>query len=242
MISVCMLSKNSARTIANALESVRDFPEVLILDNGSTDDTIEIAKSYPNVKVIQAPFTGFGPLRNQLAAQATHDWILALDTDEALSPSLLAEINKLSLDPITVYSMPRDNYYDGKHIKGCGWHPDRVLRLYNRKETSYCNSAVHESVLAKRETRLKNAILHTPFRTTAEFIAKMQQYTTLYAEQHQDKSASFSKALTHALFAFFRSYFLRRGLFLGSQGFIISLYNANSVFYKYLKLSELAKK
>lgn len=241
MITVCILSKNSAATIAQTLDSVQTFPEVLVLDNGSTDQTIAIAKNYPNVKVVEAPFTGFGPLRNQLANLAAHDWIFALDTDEVVSAALLAEIRALQLDPQQVYTIPRDNYYHGKHIRGCGWYPDRVIRLYHRKKTAYSNAPVHESVQTDSVAviRLTAPIQHTPFRSTAEFLAKMQQYSSLFATQYkQQRKSSVYKAFFHSAYAFFRSYFFQKGFLLGSEGFIISLYNSNTVFYKYLKLWE----
>ncbi len=241
MISVCILAKNSESTIGKTLASVRSFPEVIVLDNGSTDTTMEIARSFPNVRVIETIFSGFGPLRNEAASHATHDWILALDTDETLSPALLTEVEGLELSADTVYSMPRDNYYNGKHIKGCGWHPDRVLRLYHRKKTRYSNASVHESVITDHvQVRcLEAPLLHTPFRTTADFLAKMQNYSTLYALQHgKVRKSSLAKAFFHSLFTFFRCYFFQRGFLLGAEGFIVSLYNSNTVFYKYLKLWE----
>ena len=240
MISVCMLSKNSAATIANALASVSTFAEVILLDNNSTDDTLVIARQFPNVRIINHPFIGFGPLRNAAAAYAANDWILALDTDEELSSPLLAEIASLPLDPALTYSMPRHNCYNKKHIKGCGWHPDRVVRLYYRKNARYSEDQVHESVLSPFTPRqLQNPILHTPFRSTTQFLAKMEHYSTLFAEQYAGKKkGSPLKAILHSCFAFIRSYFLRMGWKLGAEGFIVSLYNSNSTFYKYIKLWE----
>ncbi|MBS0625398.1 MAG: glycosyltransferase family 2 protein [Verrucomicrobia bacterium] len=239
MISVCILAKNSAATIAQTLESVRSFPEVIVYDNGSTDETIPIARSFPNVLVREGPFLGFGPMRNEAARLAAHDWILALDTDEVLSPALIEEIRALKLQSGTVYKFNRHNFYNGKKINGCGWDRDRVVRLYNRTETGYGPDAVHESVIELRVLFLNNPILHTPFRATEEFLAKMQIYSRLYAEQHEGKkSPTFFRALSSGFFAFFKSYFLQRGLLLGREGFLISLYNGNSAFYKYVKLIE----
>jgi glycosyltransferase involved in cell wall biosynthesis len=239
MITVCILLKDGARTLAETLDSVRSFNEIIVLDNGSTDESKKIATSYPNVRWMESSFIGFGPLRNVASALASNDWILALDADEVISQELLKEINALHKDPKSVYSIPRDNYYNGKHIKGCGWYPDRVIRLYNRKETRYSDSQVHESVIAQKVEPLHSPILHTPFQTTADFLAKMQHYSTLFAKQYAGKKKSSPiKAFFHSLFAFFRSYFLRSGWRLGAEGFIISLYNSNTVYYKYLKLYE----
>ncbi len=245
MITVCILAKNSAATLEETLESTRNFAEVLLLDNGSTDATLDIARRFSNVRIVEHPFIGFGRLRNKAAELASNEWILALDTDEVLSPPLLSELNALSLELKTIYSMPRENYYNGKHIKGCGWHPDRVLRLYNRRWTRYGDSQVHESLQIPPgglEQTLSAPILHTPFRSAAEFLAKMQHYSTLFAQEHAGKKrSSCAKAFFHGAWAFVRSYLIQRGCLLGAEGFAVSLYNANSVIYKYLKLSEKNK-
>jgi hypothetical protein len=181
-------------------------------------------------------------LRNLAASLAQNDWILALDSDEILSSPLLVELASLKLDPTCAYAIPRHNFYNGKQIKGSGWHPEWVVRLYHRKKTAYSNTAVHESVLTDpvKVVRLQHPILHTPYRATADFLAKMQHYSTLFAEQNRGKKrSSVSKAAGHAIFAFFKSYVLQRGILDGKEGFIISLYNANTAFYKYLKLAEI---
>ncbi len=239
MISVCILTKNSAASLGKTLDSVRPFSEVLLLDNGSTDNTLAIASAYPNVKIHQSPFVGFGPLRNKAAALASHDWILAIDSDEIVSPALASEIFALRLDG--AYLIPRHNFYNGKRIRGCGWDPEAVVRLYNRQQTRYSDAAVHEALLVPphEAIRLKSPLLHTPYRSTSDFLAKMEHYSTLFARQYAGKrKSSFAKALGHGAFAFFRSYLLKRGWLCGKEGFIISFYNGSTAFYKYLKLAE----
>lgn len=239
MISVCILSKNSEKTLASTLESAKSFPEIILLDTGSKDQTIRIAKEYPNVKVFETLFKGFGPLRNEAASLASFDWILALDSDEIISPSLLLELSSMTLNPKVAYSMPRHNFYNGKRIKGCGWSPDRVVRLYNKNYVQFSKASVHESLELYPQIPFRSPLFHTPYRSTSDFLLKMEHYSSLFAEQYKGKrKSSFSKALLHSSFAFFRSYFLKRGIFDGKEGFAISLYNANTAFYKYLKLFE----
>ncbi|PIS02928.1 MAG: glycosyltransferase family 2 protein [Chlamydiae bacterium CG10_big_fil_rev_8_21_14_0_10_42_34] len=239
-ITVCILTKNAESTIEETLDSTHLFSEVLILDNGSTDATLAIASKYPNVVIHKAPFIGFGPLRNRLAELATNDWILALDSDEIVSPPLSQELDQLTLDPHFTYNFPRHNFYDGKQVRGCGWDKEYVARLYNRNATRFSDALVHESLITLKPLTLQYPLLHTPYRSTTEFLAKMQHYSTLFAEQHRGKkSSSFSKALLHGIYAFIRSYFFKKGIFCGKRGFIISLYNANTTFYKYLKLYEV---
>jgi glycosyltransferase involved in cell wall biosynthesis len=244
MISVCILTKNSAATLKATLDSTAHFPEVLLLDNGSTDETLTIAATYPNVCIHQSPFIGFGPLRNRAASLAAHDWILALDSDEVLSPPLQREIAQISLNPQCAYRIPRHNFYNQKRIRGCGWDPESVCRLYHRKATAFSSAQVHESLLTHNLTilPLKHPLLHTPYRSVADFLTKMQHYSTLFAEQNQHrKDASLPKAMGHALFAFFKTYLIKRGWMCGAEGFFISFYNAHTAFYKYMKLRELNK-
>lgn len=243
MISVCILTKNAASTLRATLDSLRSFSEVILLDNGSTDETLSLARAYPNVQIHETPFIGFGPLRNKASLLARYDWILSVDSDEIVSPALLAEIDQLSLDPACAYVLPRHNYYNGKRIRGCGWDPEYVARLYHREHARFSDAQVHESLIANRKQRLSGPLYHTPYRSTTDFLAKMQHYSTLFAEQNQGKKrASFPIALLHASAAFCRSYFLKRGIFCGAEGFLISLYNANTTLYKYLKLAEKNRK
>jgi glycosyltransferase involved in cell wall biosynthesis len=240
-IAICILTKNAAATLPQTLDSVKRFSEVVILDNGSTDETLEIARGYPNTRCEKTPFIGFGPLRNKAAAHATKDWILALDSDEVLSQPLLEELEKLSLDPKCVYAIPRHNFYRGRRIRGCGWQNEQVVRLYNRSSAAYQTQAVHESIdtSSLRVVELKMPILHTPYSSIGSFLEKMERYTTLFAEERKGKiPSSIYKAIGHGFFAFFRSYFLKRGFLDGKEGFEISLYNGNTAFYKYLKLME----
>ncbi|MDE3055093.1 MAG: glycosyltransferase family 2 protein [Verrucomicrobiota bacterium] len=239
-ISVCILTKNASATIAECLEALTAFSQVLLLDNGSQDKTIEIAKKYPNVEIHTSPFLGFGPLRNLAASLARHDWILGIDSDEVLSSPLLREIQSLNLDSEKIYSIPRHNFFRGKWIRGAGWHPDRVLRLYHRAATSYTGQ-VHESLRKEGVAIhfLHSPIFHTPYRSISDFLVKMELYSTLFAEEHRGKrKSSLAKAIGHSLFTFCKNYFFQRGYRAGSEGFIISLYNAHTAFYKYIKLSE----
>lgn len=242
MLSVTILTKNSEETLEATLESVKEFPEVVLLDTGSTDGTLEIAKKFPNVKVFHAPFQGFGPTHNQASSLAVNDFILSLDSDEVLTNELAEEIRSLSLDSNTIYAIPRNNYFKGKHIKGCsGWYPDFVTRIYNRKSTSFDDAAVHEKIIQGplKKIFLKNPMNHVPYRKIEDFLQKMQTYTTLFAEQNKGrKKSSLSKAVLHGLACFIKSYFFKKGFLLGYEGFFISLYNGHTAFYKYIKLLE----
>ncbi len=244
-IAVTILTKNCGDTLLATLQSLEAFREIIILDTGSVDDTLEIAGEFPHVKIYHAEFKGFGPLHNEATSLASMEWILSIDSDEILSPELAQEIQELQLDPACVYSIQRDNYFNGKRIRCCaGWYPDRVVRLYHRRKTKFSNDAVHEKILREglQEIPLKHTLKHTPYRSISDFLEKMQKYSTLFAEQNRGKKkSSFGKAVFHGLGAFFKNYFIKLGIMGGKEGFIISLYNSQTAFYKYLKLAELNK-
>ncbi|MDN3507879.1 MAG: glycosyltransferase family 2 protein [Simkaniaceae bacterium] len=240
-----MLTKNSEKTIHQALRSVESLAEVILIDTGSSDRTLEMAKEFDNVKIYSHAFTGFGDLKNLAMTYASNDWILSLDSDEVLTPEALKEICETNLDSSTVYSFPFHNYYNGKWIKGCGWYPDRHIRLYNKKVTSFSASFVHEGIEVDHVgvVKFKNAIDHFSYLNIDDFLRKMESYSTLFAEQNQfKKESSILKAFLHGFFAFFKSYFIKRGFFDGREGFIISMYNGQTTFYKYLKLWEFNQK
>ena len=240
-LSVTILTKNSQKYLEEVLSALQMFNEVLICDTGSDDGTLDIASRFPNVVIHKRPFNGFGPTHNEASSLAKHDWILSIDSDEIVTPALASEIQALALERGSIYSFPRHNEYRGKWIRWCGWHPDRVIRIYNRLDTRFTDVQVHEAVDARhlKEIRLKAPLRHFSYANTSDFLQKMQSYSTLFAQQTQGKkSSSLGKAVSHGLYTFFKSYILKRGFMGGSEGFEISIYNANTAFYKYLKLAE----
>ena len=241
MITATVLTKNSQKTLKATLESLKNFNEVIVLDSGSTDSTISIAKTYPNVTIHSTPFLGFGPMHNYATKLSSNDWILSVDSDEIITKELADEIHSLTLDPECVYSIQRENYYNGKRIKCCsGWHPDQVVRLYNRSKTCFSNDLVHEKILHDNLAlkHIKNTMTHTPYQEIGDFLSKMQTYSHLFAKQNHGEPSSLTQALIHSWFAFIKSYIFKRGFLAGREGFIISLYNSHTAYYKYLKLAE----
>ena len=244
-ISVTMLTKNSARELARVLDSVRDFDEVVILDSGSTDATLDIARRFSNTRIHTARFNGFGPMHNQAVALARNDWIFSLDSDEVVSAELAQELASLALDENAVYSIPMHNYYNGKWIRWCGWYPDRHVRLFHRKKTGFTEAEVHEAVMTQglREVALTNPVRHYSYSCVADFIAKTQLYSDLFARQYQGKKkSSLGKAVAHGAATFVKCFVVKRGFLGGREGFIISASNAYGTFYKYLKLLEANEK
>jgi glycosyltransferase involved in cell wall biosynthesis len=242
MISVAIIVKDGEKYIEECLRSLAAFDDVLLLDTGSTDRTMEIARRFENVRIEEHAFAGFGPTKNQAARSAKHDWILSVDSDEVVTPELSSEIHSLTLDDSQVYRFSRHSYYRGKFIKGCGWYPDKILRLYNRKRTGLNDNQVHESVMVKEGmgiVDLKGVLKHYPYDNAGSLVAKLQFYSTLFAEQNQGKiKSSPCKAVLRGMAAFFKGYVIRKGFLDGYAGFHIAFCQGLATYLKYLKLYE----
>lgn len=246
-ISAVILVKNAEKTIAECLESLCAFGEVVLLDNGSTDATLDIAAKYPNVKIFHEPnFCGFGKMKNIALSKATNDWILSIDSDEVLMPEIVSQINAMQLNDNTVVALSRLNYYGNRCMKCCGWYPDYVWRIFNRKYTRFNENIVHEGVENKPDTQkvyIKDAIKHYAADSMESIIQKMNRYTTLSAQEKykKGKKASVIGAIFRFIHTFNMNYFFRRGIFYGYKGFVVSLLNASGSFYRHMKLYELNK-
>jgi len=240
-VSVVMIVKNGAATLAQCLESLRMFSDVVVYDNGSTDGTREIARAFANVRQIEGEFDGFGTTKNRAAAYAAHDWVLSLDCDEVLSDAIVEEIAALALDTQKVYSLLRKNFYKTTEIRHC-WGADEIVRLYHRGTTRYSDKRVHEHVLTDglEKEKLKNSFSHYPYQSISEFVQKADRYSTLFATDNAGKrSSSPAKAFFNGLYSFFRTYVLKRGFLDGYAGLVIAFSHMVTNFYKYIKLYEL---
>ena len=249
-ISVCILVKNAQNTLPQCLESLRDFGEIVLLDNNSTDKTLQIAQefntAYKNLRIEKSEFIGFGALKNLCVSYAKNEWILSIDSDEVLENEALSEIKTLDLKQNCVVALGRKNLYDGEWIKACGWYPDFVWRIFNKNFTGFNDNFVHESVKIPQNAEkiyLKNALKHYAVNSMESIIAKMNRYTSFSAQEKfkKGKKASFLGAIVRFHLTFFRDYFLRKGFLYGYKGFIVALLNAEGAFYRYAKLYELQK-
>ena len=240
-ITVVLINKNSEQKLKPCLESLKDFKEVILYDNGSSDKSLEIAKKYKNIKIYEGEFLGFGASKKKASNFATNDWIFSLDTDECISTKLKEELKALNLEDKAVYSLRRDNYYKNRLIKTCGWYGERVLRLYNKKITNFNDNKVHEHIISKglKKIKLNEPINHYSFRKIADFLDKIQIYSEIYAKEHKNKkNISIFNALFRGFYSFFKSYILKKGITEGFDGFIISFFNGLGTTVKYLKLKE----
>lgn len=249
-MSVCILVKNAENTIKECLESLKEFGEIILLNNNSTDTTLEIAykfnQTYKRLRVEQSEFIGFGALKNLVVNYAKYEWILSIDSDEVLENETLNEIKTLDLNECCVVALARKNLYNGEWIKACGWYPDYVWRIFNKNFTAFNDHFVHESVKIPPNAEkiyLKSGVKHYAFKDIESIITKMNRYTSFSADEKfkKGKKTSFFGAIARFHLTFFRDYFLRKGFLYGYKGFIIALLNAEGAFYRYAKLYELHK-
>lgn len=245
-ISITILTKDSQKYLNECLSALHEFDEIIVLDNGSTDETMQIANSFENVTVHEHEFIGFGPLKQLAVSYTKNDWVLSIDSDEIFSKELVKEILELNLESKNVYSISRDNYYNKKLVKCCGWNNDVVERLFDKRSTNFNAKQVHEKLIIPANSevvQLKNSFKHYTFDSLSELIFKMDKYSTLYAKENKNKkSSSAAKAFFSGFYAFFKNYILQKGFLCGYEGLIISISNANGAFYKYAKLYEENKK
>ena len=243
-ISVVIIVKNGEKVISKTLESIQDFNDVVVYDNGSTDKTLSIVKNYSNVNLIQGSFSGFGPTKNKAATFAKNNWILSLDADEVIGKDFVNNLKGQSLNQQVVYQIFRKNYYKHTHIKHC-WSNDKIVRLYHCQQTRFNNKKVHESVLSKglNVELLPGFIDHYPYGSISDFVKKLDVYSTEFARDNVGKkSSSPIKAVLNGGFSFFKTYFLKRGFLDGYAGLVIAFSHMATNFYKYIKLYELNQK
>ncbi len=243
-ISATIIAVNEERKIARAIESLRCCDEIVVIDSGSTDRTVEIARNL-GARVVESPWPGYAKQKNAAAAEACHDWIFSLDADEALSEALEAEIWQLkkSGPQYDAYTMPRMAQYLGKWILHSGWYPDRKVRLYDRRKARWVGEFVHESVQVDGTVgHLKSNLLHHTCDSLSEHLRTLDHYTTLAAQEvvARRRPVTLKNLIIDPTWTFCRTYFLQRGFMDGLEGLIIAHMAATYTFLKYAKARNMS--
>lgn len=238
-ITATIITLNEERNIARAIESLRCCDEILVLDSGSTDRTVELAQNL-GARVIEAGWRGYAGQKNWAAEQAGNDWILSLDADEALSEALEAEIWSLKKNGprFEAYTMPRLARYLGKWILHSGWYPDRKVRLYHRAHAKWVGDVVHESVQPSGTVgHLDANILHFTIDSLSEHVKSLDRYTTLAAQDLVERKVHIGlwRLIVDPPWTFIKTYFFQRGFQDGLEGVIIAYMAAFYTFLKYSK-------
>jgi glycosyltransferase involved in cell wall biosynthesis len=245
-LSAVLIVLNEERNLGGALASVAFCDDVVVLDGGSTDRTLEIARAAGARVVDGAPWPGFVEQRNRVLGLARHDWVLALDADERVTPALRDEIQALRASGFghAGYRIPRVAHYLGRWIRGTDWYPDPQLRLFDRRLGRWQGALIHESVKVQGSVgRLRGDLEHHTYLDVSDHMQTIDRYTTLWARQAHAEGRrvhAFETTLATA-WAFLRNYILRRGFLLGEAGLTVSTLNAYYTTAKLVKLRELAR-
>lgn len=242
-LSVVMIVKNEANSLAECLASVTWADEIVVLDSGSDDATVEIARRYTDKVYVDSDWQGFGVQRQRAQSKATGDWILMLDADERPTPELIAEIRAVAGQGLqdAVFAIPRLSYCFGRFIRHSGWYPDYVVRLYPRLRVTYSSARVHEGVVLPEGIevkRLRGDLLHYTYRDLQHYLVKSAHYAAEWGLQRQlqGKRSSLSQGVLHGIACFVRMYLIKAGFLDGRQGLLLALLSAHSTFIKYADL------
>lgn len=242
-LTVTIITLDEADHIAAAIESVSWADEVIVVDAGSTDDTVAIARAH-GARTETRAWTGWVDQKNYAASLARNDWILSLDADERVTPALAAEIRALLANEPRYrgYRIRRVTFHLGRWIRTTDFYPDCQTRLYHRRAARWRGRYVHESVRVDGPVgRLQGELQHYSYKDLRDHLARIDRYTTLAARQMHEsgRRAGPLDLLLHPPAAFLRNYLLRRGFLDGTVGLTLSMINAYAVFLKFVKLWEL---
>ena len=239
-LAVTVITKNESKHIRHCLESVKWVDEIIVLDSGSTDDTVAICREYTD-KVFATDWPGFGIQKNRAIQKATSEWILSVDADESVSEALRREIEEAIHQPgkRVAYQIPRRSSYCGRFMRHSGWWPDYVTRLFRQGVARFSDDLVHERLMVQGATgRLTNPLMHEAFNDLEEVLETANVYSSAGARlmHQQHKTASLMGAVSHGLWSFFHTYVVRAGFLDGKEGFMLAVSNGEGTYYKYLKL------
>ena len=242
-LSAVMIVKDEARGLEPALAALDWADEIVVVDAGSRDDTVAIARRHTDRVFVESDWQGYGIQRRRAQARASGDWLLWIDADEIVTPALADEIRAaVARDDRTVaFELPRLSWVFGRFIRHGGWYPDPVLRLYPAGRGRYSDALVHEHVeLAPgmQVERLREPLLHYTYRDMQHYLVKSAAYARAWADtrERQGRSASLLQGLLHGSGCFLRMYVLRAGFLDGPQGLLLALLSAHSTFVKYADL------
>jgi glycosyltransferase involved in cell wall biosynthesis len=246
-LSVIVIARDEEKHLGAALDSVSWADEIVVVDSGSRDRTVDIAREHGANVVTTDDWPGFGPQKNRALDRATRDWVLSIDADERVTPALRKEIEAIvaGAGAHDAYEMPRLSSYCGRFMRHGGWWPDRVTRLFRRGKARFSDDLVHEKVVVQGSTgRFTGHLEHLAFEDFDEVLRKIDSYSTANAKMMhaRGKRGSLAAAILHGGWAFFRTYILQAGFLDGRHGFMLAVSNAEGTYYRYLKLMQLASK
>jgi glycosyltransferase involved in cell wall biosynthesis len=244
-ISVVVITLNEEKNLSRCLQSVQNIAdEIVIVDSYSEDETGTIARSF-GAKVFYHPFEDYVKQKNFAVNKASHDWILSLDADEALSPELEQSILAVKESPMfNAYELTRLTNYCGKWIRHCGWYPDKKTRLFHKSAGTWVGEQIHESWQAYNKEEktglLKGDLLHYSYYSFSDHVKQIEKFTEIAARTAvaKGKKCSFIKMWLAPKWGFFVDYIVRLGILDGYYGFMVCKYSAWAAFVKYSKIRQ----
>ncbi len=240
-ISVIVIVFNEEKGLAECLESVSWADEIIVVDSGSTDKTLDVAKKYTDKIYVEADWQGFGIQKQRAQSHALGRWILSIDADERVTSELRDDILSIVFLDDAAYSMPILPWCFGRFIRHGGWYPAPKVRLYPRLRAHYGSQQVHEKLEYEGDLEirpLKGDLLHYTYRNIEHYLLKSAHYAALWAAQREvkGKKTSLLQGMVHAAVCFLRMYIFRAGFLDGKQGFLLAALSAHSTFVKYADL------
>lgn len=240
LLSLIVITHNEAPRLQRCLQSAGFADEVIVVDSGSTDGTQALARSLGATVLEPDGWPGFGPQKNRALAAARGEWVLSLDADEWLSPALATSIQEtVRAGGEQAYELLRLSSFCGQWMRHSGWYPDGVVRLFRREAGRFSEDRVHERLLVEGTVgRLSGHLLHESMPSLEVAVDKMNRYSSGRAEdlRRRGRSGGLGKAIGHGLWAFVRTFVLKRGFLDGRLGFVLAVNNAEVSYYRYLKM------
>jgi glycosyltransferase involved in cell wall biosynthesis len=237
-LSAILITRNEAANIGDCLDTLAFCDERIVVDCGSSDDTVAIARG-KGARVETHEFRGFGPQKNVALSLATGDWVLSIDADERVTPELAQAIKAAMAEgSADGYELPRISSFCGRPMGHSGWFPDYVLRLFRRGKARFDDALVHERVICDGTVkRLDKPLIHHPVLKLEDALSRMDRYSTAGAATliASGRRVSFFTGIAHGAFAFFKTYLLRLGFLDGAEGFLLAIANAEGSYYRYMK-------
>ena len=239
VISAILITRNEALQIADCIRSIAFCDEIIVIDNGSTDQTVEIAKNLGCRVTSTSDWPGFGAQKQRALNQAKGRWVLSIDADERVTPELRHEIEQtIQSSSANGYLIKRKSRFLGRWMRFGGWYPDYVLRLAQRDCCRFDLSLVHEKIIVSGSVKkLHSYFLHFSYNSINDVLNKQRRYALIGAEKIRALKGSNTSvwiAFSRALWTFLRLYILRLGVLEGSHGFISAMFKAQEVFWKYV--------
>lgn len=242
-LAAVLIVKNEDKNLSECLSGLSWCDEIVVVDAGSEDNTVEIAHQYTNKVYSEPNWLGFGIQRQRAQGKTDADWIFMIDADERVTDELRENIKKVVAqnDQRFVYAVPRLSECFGKFIRYSGWYPDYVIRLYPRTKAAYGPQRVHEKLVYDESVKLKRLtgdLLHFTYNEIGQYLHKSAQYAEEWAIQRkqQGKSTSLVNGVLHGIACFVKMYIFYGGFLDGKHGLLLALLSAHSTFVKYADL------